>query len=435
MITLSLALLQASTQADAVVRNYLPAGKSAYYALPAELIASGKVLSAVWSGDGTTLVFERAEPVTRATLLVKQGPPAVNELMAWNVKTRKLKSLVKFPSEGMTPLEMEILNDRHLIVNQSSKVMAPGKVTLAIIDLTTGSFRPLVAAPLVVMSLSVSRLKMTAGIRIAEPRSVTPPMSDSTQKESILFVNSKGQVTGPFLRETPGFLQFDTDSEAAYMIRYVKSPTGKRVMAFATVDPKTGTETPYIEPKGSPLPSEPLFSLQRVQVPMVVNGKSRPVSGLTFHYRGKDRISTDPSLIVSTDSTIGWHSPTGAAVAFASQDGLYARELVKIPREDYQASLDAAEREELLRRARVVGTALMMFGGDNGDRFPATADFSQSISKYLKNPSSTEGFVYTFAGGDLTKVESPSTTVAGYIQGEYGRAILYVDGHTTWKKS
>ena len=50
-----------------------------------------------------------------------------------------------------------------------------------------------------------------------------------------------------------------------------------------------------------------------------------------------------------------------------------------------------------------------------------------------KNSELFTGFVYTFEGGSATAIREPSQTVIGYVQGKYGRALMYSDSHAKWE--
>ena len=83
-------------------------------------------------------------------------------------------------------------------------------------------------------------------------------------------------------------------------------------------------------------------------------------------------------------------------------------------------------------RAKQVGIALLMYATDYDDEIRSDLDLNKDLSPYVVNNKMLEGFVYTFAGGNIYEVESPSTTVLGYIDTKHGRAIVYLDSHAEW---
>ena len=45
------------------------------------------------------------------------------------------------------------------------------------------------------------------------------------------------------------------------------------------------------------------------------------------------------------------------------------------------------------------------------------------------------GFVYTYGGGALKDIDSPTTTETGYVNGPNGKAVIYADGHVKWRRN
>lgn len=80
----------------------------------------------------------------------------------------------------------------------------------------------------------------------------------------------------------------------------------------------------------------------------------------------------------------------------------------------------------------MVALALIMYASDMDDVLPPT-DRLQDIMPYLKDQSILNGFVYDYSGErNMSKVENPGETVIGYMPGNGGRAVVYIDGHVKW---
>ena len=74
-------------------------------------------------------------------------------------------------------------------------------------------------------------------------------------------------------------------------------------------------------------------------------------------------------------------------------------------------------------------------GRAGGDQLPGPDAFRSAVSPYLKNDKLLDGFVYTFPGGSINKIQSPAETELGYVDTSGGRAVVYADGHAKFAKS
>ncbi|HVT14496.1 MAG TPA: hypothetical protein VHE55_19705 [Fimbriimonadaceae bacterium] len=142
----------------------------------------------------------------------------------------------------------------------------------------------------------------------------------------------------------------------------------------------------------------------------------------------------DQHALVTGDATMASLSPTLSGVAYITQGVAMVRPIVQVPKEAMLQALKAAQRTIILSRAKQVALGLLMYSADNNDMFPAAgSDVAGLLNPYLKDSSLTDGFVYTFQGGLITDVSDPANTVVGYISGDGGRAVTYLDGHVRWE--
>jgi len=125
-------------------------------------------------------------------------------------------------------------------------------------------------------------------------------------------------------------------------------------------------------------------------------------------------------------------SSNNSSLAYTIDNVLVVRDLVPAPLELIKRAREEAERAVTMSNAKQVGLAMMMFAADNDDNIPGGLTAEQ-IAPYLKNTELASGFVYTWGGGNISKVENPSETELGYVTGQGGKAIIYVDGHVKWK--
>lgn len=140
------------------------------------------------------------------------------------------------------------------------------------------------------------------------------------------------------------------------------------------------------------------------------------------------------NALVSADCTDATLSPTLDGVIFIAGGSLFCRNIQRIDLDDFERAADLAERQALMSNGKQVALGLIMYAMDNDDNLPG-GNLPDDLNAYLKDPSLTDGFVYTFTGGNMSQVESPATTELGHIDGNGGRAVVYVDGHVQWVKN
>lgn len=120
-------------------------------------------------------------------------------------------------------------------------------------------------------------------------------------------------------------------------------------------------------------------------------------------------------------------------VAFALPGGVAVRKVLTAPAKDIEKAMEVSPREEILSRAKQVALAFLMYAADADDMLPEAGAFPTALLPYLGDQALTEGFVYTYTGErNINKIKDPASTVLGYVAGNGGRAVAYVDGHVKW---
>lgn len=103
-----------------------------------------------------------------------------------------------------------------------------------------------------------------------------------------------------------------------------------------------------------------------------------------------------------------------------------------------KARTEAIKREDRSRRidaqrtyAKQIGLAGLLWAEDHDDALPGPSDYRQSLRTYLKGDTvdHVAAFVWVFPGGKLTDVAEPSTTELGHYEDDFGKTVVYVDGH------
>jgi prepilin-type processing-associated H-X9-DG protein len=100
-----------------------------------------------------------------------------------------------------------------------------------------------------------------------------------------------------------------------------------------------------------------------------------------------------------------------------------------------------ADREQYMRNARLIATALLMYVQDYDEMFPPNfgdEGVAQVLLPYLKDMGIFEvngafAFRYRMDGQSLANIESPATTEVGYLELPNGRMVIYADGHVKWQ--
>lgn len=193
------------------------------------------------------------------------------------------------------------------------------------------------------------------------------------------------------------------------------------------VDPRTGNPVPVPPGADKPPPDTLLESwspyrgdlvgLLQDPYPVMLNGR------------------TDKGAVTSSVVTLGyWQtfvSSNNRYMCLYGPSGLRLTPIKEYSAEDYLAYKKDWVRQDAISRGKMIGIALQIYLADHDDKFPDSIGFKDSIGPYLKNLDQLEGFVYTLNGQLQTSLDMRGTVV-GFIDTEYGRAILRPDSNVDW---
>jgi hypothetical protein len=103
--------------------------------------------------------------------------------------------------------------------------------------------------------------------------------------------------------------------------------------------------------------------------------------------------------------------------------------------EAWEKDLQSADRQQgVVRTAEKVALGVTTYATDHGDILPRSqAEFEAALKPYVAQNGVLGTFVYTFKGGKLPPEKERSTVILGYILGNGGRAVAYLDGSAVWK--
>jgi prepilin-type processing-associated H-X9-DG protein len=138
--------------------------------------------------------------------------------------------------------------------------------------------------------------------------------------------------------------------------------------------------------------------------------------------------------LVSAEAEYAELSPLHDGVLYVTRGVAMYRPILELSKSEFEKGLKAASRAESMNRAKQVALALIMYATDYDDQLPSNAaGWQDLVEPYCKNKEFFEGFQYTFAGGDMTKVEYPAATEMGFIPVDGGRIVAYLDGHVEFR--
>lgn len=113
--------------------------------------------------------------------------------------------------------------------------------------------------------------------------------------------------------------------------------------------------------------------------------------------------------------------------------GLRIMPFRKLSAAEYEVMYAAAVKADAINRAKIIGVGMMIYSADNDDKLPTNGDWSTVIKPYLKDDSLQRDFNYMLDGQSLVDMDDPAGTVLGFIETNYGRAIVYADSHVKWQ--
>ncbi len=252
---------------------------------------------------------------------------------------------------------------------------------------------------------------------------------------SVELFNSEGTplLTYKFGPDYSDFV-WSTDGQPYIVNRRLKPNRGGVDTTWQRLDTATG--------KAVDVSTPPVFAK------MAPPDRGMAVHDLAYHVpggptgfgnvNGVEAVSSSKSdqtvMLVTADGAGGVLSPKGEQIAYISQGIALVRPLIRIPKEVFLNLRNAEDRREALNRAKQVGLSFIMLASDMDDMLPDKATNWQSqIDPYLKNNSISADFVYSFPGGNISKIDKPAETILGYVPGPGGRAVVYADGHARWQ--
>ncbi len=226
--------------------------------------------------------------------------------------------------------------------------------------------------------------------------------------------------------------EWDSTGAGPYFMERVVDPETKKVRLDAhRVDFGTGAIGPVVTPQfGQEREVDPGFSILYGASVSALKDAQVPARSLWLESRAR----TDRQCALVAADVDGYEvSPASDAVFYTTKRVSFIRPLAKMPKDAALKALEAAEKAKAIQDVKQVGLAMMMYAADYDDEMVTNdGNWTENVLPYLKDRSLMDGFVYTFEGGDLSKLDNPAETEIGYKIGPGGRAVVYADGHVKW---
>lgn len=417
--------------------------------LAPRVVSAARSNRVLWSSDGKYLMTSRTDAVTVENFILGElrntqastTPALKSELTFYDVKSQKVRTTIPLGPEvvdivqaawlpGSATAMIETQNrwqdeTHNSIYFQVSLVGLDGRLTPIARCETPPTVSASPTRPLVVVFEPDTNSLGVPALPTDHP-AVTSPRLRIWNADRTPLVTIANESADSLLNPFWG-------SDGELYINRLEAKNGNRGFVFHRVNLATGVL--------APTPSRPEdFRQAPSNLPIVlVSGKLQNLPGspntIMLFPNGEPGEKPDMAAIgtVTTDGTEGVLSPTGNAVAYISRGIAMVRPLVHISKEALLNARAVAQRSEMLSRVKQIGLAALMNSADNDDNLPsANTDWKNAFNPYLKNAKMMDGFVYSFAGGNLSQVEKPTETELGFIPGPGGRAVVYVDGHAKW---
>lgn len=223
-------------------------------------------------------------------------------------------------------------------------------------------------------------------------------------------------------------------SEDGNLIIRLRNPTPP--VEFYSVDSRTGALTllasppkPY-SPSAAPAKKLSILVVEK-RVSLEDIGLKREAASVLYlesYFKSKQS-----KALIAADGAEPTLVASGGGVFYLSQGAEWFQPLLKMNLADYVVMKKKADRLRAMSNARQLGTGVLMYTQDYDEKLPTPDGIKDKIAPYIKNDSLFDGFNYTYPGGSLADISNPSTTTLGYVDGEGGRAVIYVDGHVKWE--
>lgn len=406
---------------------------------PAIAITKGIPRESHWSSDGKWLFIESLESKFDASSLVSQiigatepesSPSSETVLSIYSVDRNSQAVVARFPASRRSLDQVEWLPGNRAVAFTLYE-MPPvkdqeGPLTQTAYIATAGngqSFQILKAAENEMVEFHSSEKARSAIVTVTSREEEGPRTSRAH------VIGADGRLSGAIqLKENFQGIFWDAKGNGPYTAYLVPKTANKKAhLIYFLTNFQTGALTEVSDPEWEGY--EEKSSEYHFQ-----NGAS--AAQLKLARATKKSLWLESSFesdykfaLVALDADRYEASPTSNAVYYTSQGIGMIRLMPRISKETATKAIQAA----VVREAKQVGIAMMMYAADYDDDMPLNdAEWKDSVDPYLRDRVMMEGFNYTYQGGNIGKLADPSKTEIGYKDGPGGKAVVYADGSVQW---
>jgi hypothetical protein len=425
-----------------------------YLLTPPEFVAQPFIGRIEWSPDGNyAVLFQtalRAETPTLDDAVMR------HRVLLWNRKTRRLSVLWESAQ-----------TDREVNPNRGFQVAFVGKAPLCLFAVRVWDEAEQDDLWKAYVATIGGQVKLLGEYR--EAWLLAPPAEDIgyilvAESENLLYKRMYAPVgaNGMLANLQPVPENLDITSLYAYSARRGNPDLwyedGKQMLLSSFGPPIAVPEADGVQYRLEPIYS--LWNLRTNQVQPIDKARARyyRVNRETLLHARSERHSlqhagnpaetaatwlheNERAVLVASDSALAEVAPQGDAILYVAHGAAFYREIRLTSPEAIREMQDRADREQYMRNARLIATALLMYVQDYDERFPPNfgdEGVAQVLLPYLKDMgifevNSAFAFRYRMDGQWIGDIQDVVSTEAGYLELPNGRVVIYADGHVKWQ--
>ena len=428
--------------------------QSGYLLTPPEFVAQPFIQRIEWSPDGNyAVLFQtalRAETPTLDDAVMR------HRVLLWSRKTRRLSVLWESAQ-----------TDREVNPNRKFQVAFVGKAPLCLFAVRMWDEAKQDALWQAYAAVLGGRTVPLGAYR--EVWLLAPPAEDIgyilvAESENLLYKRMYAPVgaNGMLANFQPVPEELDITALYAYSARRGNPDLwyedGKQMLLSSFGTPIAVSEAESVQYRVEPVYS--LWNLRTNQVQPIDNARARyyRVNQETLLHARSERHSLqhagnpaetsatwlhegERAVLVASDSALAEVAPQGDAILYVAHGAAFVREIRRTSADAIREMQDRADREQYMRNARLIATALLMYVQDYDERFPPNfgdEGVAQVLLPYLKDMGIFEvngafAFRYRMDGQWMGDIQDVVSTEAGYLELPNGRVVIYADGHAKWQ--
>ena len=420
------------------------------------LILGQKLTNISISDDGRYVVIVRETPSNRPRLLGQSvSPPSRTDLVVWDSRTGSIKEL-RLPDDlqsrfvGLSWMKGTNSCLVELAFKWPEGTREPGKHVplvhqkrIMVLNPVNGQLKTVYESePFLTYQVtsSVSPTEAKAVIVVEAVKEVVVetdegPVTYHENDISLKILGANGAIERnvklPEGSANPGMSGWSVDGRTFQLEIKVGSEDGRRsVPRVLLLDVMTGDLTDVAGPVNSYQHRRETKEIVVEQKTVLIEGNGTPAH--QWWLKAPADAESTPRLVVE-HADFAILSPKDDYVLYSFKGSLFVRRIQELTAQAYEQFLASEAQKNAMSKAKQVMLGLLMYAVDYDDEIRTNLSFPLDIEPYLRNSKVADGFVYTFAGGDLQKYSSAPTEIVGYVDTKYGRATAYLDGHVEWE--